>query len=210
VEPRGGDRAVKLRERPPRERKRKTETSRADVLTGMAFSNIVMWAIVLATSQTLGRQHRTVDSAAQAAKALAPAAGRYASVLFALGFIGSGLLAVPVLAGAGSIALAGLMRRDWGYSRRPREAPTFYALAAAGTLGGAALTLVHVNAVKLLVIVAMVNGFLAAPFLVLVMLIAGDRRIMGTQVNGRLSSTLGWLATGLMAASAVALVAVGS
>jgi Mn2+/Fe2+ NRAMP family transporter len=170
----------------------------------MAFSNLVMFAIMIATAVTLGAhgQHN-VDGAAQAAAALRPIAGRFASALFALGFIGAGMLAVPVLAGAGSAGMAGLLGRPSGFSRSPREAPVFYGLVILGTVGGMALSLVGVNPVRLLVFVAIINGIAAAPFLVVVMLVADDAALLGPYVNGRASRILGWATVILMAAAAI-------
>jgi Mn2+/Fe2+ NRAMP family transporter len=202
----GGDRAVSLKERSHRDAQAKKVSSRMDVFTGMGFSNLVMWAIILVTAQSLATHgHHDIQSAAQAAAALKPVAGRFASILFALGFIGTGMLAIPVLAGAGAVGMAGLLHKKWGFSRSVREAPVFYGLVALGTLGGTALSVLHVNPIKLLVIVAMVNGLAAAPFLVLVMLISPDRKLMGQHRNGKLASALGWLTVGLMASAAVAL-----
>ena len=97
-----------------------------------------------------------------AAEALKPFAGHLASTIFALGFIGSGLLAVPVLAGAGSVGLAGLLGKKWGFSRSVRQAPVFYGLVALGTLGGTALSLLHVNPIRLLIYVPVINGVIVA------------------------------------------------
>ena len=194
----------------PARARRRVSTTRVDVWTGMTFSNVVMYAIIVATAETLHVHHRTnIQSAAQAAAALRPFAGHFASVLFALGFIGSGLLAVPVLAAAGSVGMAGLLGKRWGFSRSLRQAPVFYGLVLVGTLGGAALSLLHVNPIQLLVFVAIINGVAAAPFLVVVMLIASSRRIMGDYVNGKLATTVGWFTVVLMASAAVALFATG-
>jgi Mn2+/Fe2+ NRAMP family transporter len=130
-------------------------------------------------------------------------------VLFALGFIGSGMLAIPVLAGSGAAGMAGLLGKQWGFSRSIRKAPLFYALVAAGTIGGTALSLLHINPIHLLVIVAVINGVAAAPFLLLVMLIARDRELMGKHRNGPVATTLGWLTFALMSAAAIALFASG-
>jgi len=208
-EPQGGDEPVPLKRLSRRTAKHKQRTSRADVFTGMAFSNLVMFAIIVATAATLGAHGtKTIDSAAQAAQALRPIAGNLAEVLFALGFIGSGMLAIPVLAGSGSVGMAGLLHKEWGFSRSVRDAPVFYGLLGLGTIGGTALTLVGVNPVKLLIYVALINGIIAAPFLILVMMIAHDRRIMGEHLNGRLALTLGWFTTALMALAALAYFAV--
>jgi Mn2+/Fe2+ NRAMP family transporter len=210
-EPDGGDSPQTLEDRSERQAHRKQWTSRLDVFSGMAFSNIVMFSIIVAASETLHAHRETnIQSAAGAAKALQPFAGHFASAIFALGFIGSGLLAVPVLAGSGATAMAGLLHKDWGFSRSVRKAPAFYGLVMFGTVGGMALTLAHANPIKLLVLVAVINGVIAAPFLAIVMLVSGSRRIMGRQyVNGLLAKTLGWLTTFVMAAAAVALFATG-
>ena len=207
-EPEGGARAQPLRRQSPQRARRKQSTSRLDVFTGMTFSNLVMFAIMVATAQTLHAHRKTsIQSAAQAAEALKPFAGHFASALFALGFIGSGLLAIPVLAGAGSVGMAGLLGKQWGFERSIRKAPVFYGLVALGTVGGTGLSLLHVNPIKLLVFVAVINGVAAAPFLVVVMRVSGSRRIMGDYVNGNTANILGWLTTALMAAAAISLLA---
>jgi NRAMP (natural resistance-associated macrophage protein)-like metal ion transporter len=209
-EPAGGDKPEPLNKRSRVAAGKKQRRSRFDVFSGMAFSNVVMFAIVVATAATLGKQGKNnVQSAAEAASALKPVAGRFASYLFALGFIGSGMLAVPVLAGAGSAGMAGLLGKTAGFSRSPRRAPTFYGLVLAGTIGGAALTVFGINPIKLLVFVAVINGVAAAPFLGLLMLISSDHKIMGKYVNGKLARTLGWATTILMTAAAITLFAYG-
>jgi Mn2+/Fe2+ NRAMP family transporter len=209
-EPEGGSEPQPLGQQSPARAQRKERTSRLDVFVGMTFSNLVMFAIIVATAETLHSHHITnIESAAQAAKALKPFAGHFASALFALGFIGSGLLAIPVLAGAGSVGLAGLLGKQWGFSRSVRKAPVFYALVALGTVGGTALSLLAVNPIKLLVFVAVINGVAAAPFLFVVMWVSSDRRIMGDYANGRVAKLVGWLTAAIMAAAAVALFATG-
>lgn len=204
----GGSRAQPLSRRDRVSAGKKQRRSRFDVLSGMAFSNVVMFAIMVTTAATIGKHGKhTISSAAQAATALQPIAGRFATLLFALGFIGSGMLAIPVLAGAGSAGMAGLLGKAAGFSRSPRKAPVFYALVLLGTLGGTALSLVGVNPIKLLVIVAVVNGVAAAPFLFIVMRISNDKRIMGEYVNGKLARILGWTTTALMTAAAIVLFA---
>jgi Mn2+/Fe2+ NRAMP family transporter len=176
----------------------------------MTFSNLVMLAIMMATAQTIhGHGRQDIQSAADAAQALRPVAGPLAGTLFALGFIGSGLLAIPVLAGAGSVGMAGLLGKRSGFSRSISQAPIFYALVGMGTLGGTVLSLLHANPIKLLVLVAVINGIAAAPFLVVVMCISGNRALMGSHVNGRASSVLGWATAGLMAVAAIAMFATG-
>jgi Mn2+/Fe2+ NRAMP family transporter len=207
-EPEGGSEPEQLSERSARAAKKKEWRSRFDVFFGMAFSNIVMFSIIVTTAATLDKRGtHTIQSAAEAASALKPIAGRFASTLFALGFIGAGMLAIPVLAGAGSAGMAGLLGKATGFSRSLRQAPTFYGLVMVGTLGGAALSLVGVNPIRLLVIVAVVNGVAAAPFLVLVMLISNNKQIMGDYTNGKLATTLGWATAARMTAAAVILFA---
>ncbi len=209
AEPEGGEKAVTLDERSSAQARLKVKTSRLDVLFGMTLSNLVMFAIIVATGATLGADGgQKISSAADAAKALEPVAGSLASVVFALGFVGSGFLAVPVLAGSGSSAMAGLLNKRWGFSRSPRKAPVFYGLVVVATIGATLLSLLHVNPIALLVVVAVINGVLAAPFVAIVMLIADDERIMGDRRNGRLARTLGWLTFALMGAAAVALFAI--
>jgi len=119
-------------------------------------------------------------------------------------------LAIPVLAGAGSVGIAGLVGKKWGFSRSVRKAPVFYGLVAFGTVGGTALSLLHVNPIKLLVYVAVLNGVIAAPFLVMVMWISSSRAIMGDFVNGKAAKFLGWTTAVLMAVAAILLFATGS
>jgi Mn2+/Fe2+ NRAMP family transporter len=130
-----------------------------------------------------------------------------AADLVAIGFIGSGMLAVPVLAGSGSVGLAGLLGRPWGLSLSVRKAPFFYALIAAGTVGGAALTLTSTNPITLLVLSAVINGIAAAPFLIVVMIISHNRQLMGTSRNHLLATVLGWITVAMMTIAAVAMLA---
>jgi NRAMP (natural resistance-associated macrophage protein)-like metal ion transporter len=209
-EPEGGRRPVPLEERTEEAAEEKERASRADVFSGMGLSNLVMFAIIVATAATLGAHGRhDIGSAAQAAAALKPLAGHLSSLLFSVGIMGAGALAVPVLAASGSAGLSGLLGKKWGFSRSPRQAPVFYGLVTLGTVGGTLLTLVGINTIKLLVYVALINGLAAAPFLVVVMLISGDRRIMHEYRNGPVARTMGWLTMLLMGAAAVALIATG-
>jgi NRAMP (natural resistance-associated macrophage protein)-like metal ion transporter len=207
----GGNEPLPLPKRSKADARTKQAESRFDVFFGMGFSNIVMFAIIVVTALTIGKHghHVNISSPAQAAKSLKPVAGKYASYIFALGFIGSGMLAIPVLAGAGSAGMAGLLGRNTGFSNSPRKAPVFYGLVVAGMLVGMALSLFNINPITLLVFVAIVNGVAAAPFLVVTMFVASDRGIMGEYANGKLASTLGWLTVAVMSLAAVALVIVG-
>jgi Mn2+/Fe2+ NRAMP family transporter len=208
--PEGGSQPVTLAMRSRSRARLKQRTSRLDVFSGMAFSNVVMFAIIATTAETLHVHHITnIQSAAQAASSLKPFAGGLASAVFALGFVGSGLLAVPVLAASGSVGVSGLLGKDWGFSRSIREAPLFYALVGLGTIGGTAFSLLNVNPIKLLVFVAVINGVIAAPLLVVVLVVSNNRQLMGRYVNGRVANILGWFTFILMAAASVALFATG-
>jgi NRAMP (natural resistance-associated macrophage protein)-like metal ion transporter len=206
-EPEGGDNAVPLGDQHPKRARHKQWTSRLDVFSGMTFSNLVMFAVIVVTAQTI--HGKNIQSASDAARALRPVAGRFAGTIFALGFIGSGLLAIPVLAGAGSVGMAGLLGKKWGFSRSLRKAPVFYGLVALGTIGGTVLSLAHISPFKLLVLVAVINGVAAAPFLIVVMAISSNRRLMGDYTNRRPAKVIGWSTATLMAVAAVAMFATG-
>jgi NRAMP (natural resistance-associated macrophage protein)-like metal ion transporter len=210
-EPAGGKKVQPLTKRVRSKAQLKQRTSRVDVFSGMAFSNVVMFAIIAVSAETLNAHHiRNIQSAAQAAKALRPLAGSFSSEIFAFGFIGSGLLAIPVLAASGSIGLSNLLGKNWGFSQSLRQAPFFYSLVGFGTLGGMALSLLKVNPITLLVFVAVINGVTAAPFLFVVMRVSASRDLMGEFVNGKLARTLGWVTFALMSGAAIALFASGS
>ncbi len=152
----------------------------------MGLANIGFYFVVLTSAATLHASGQTdVQTAAQAAEALRPLAGQAASLVFALGIIGTGLLAVPVLAGAAAYATAELF--DWpeGLANRFRQAPQFYAVIALATLLGGALSVVGVSEIWALYVAAIVNGVIAPPLLVVIMLIARDRRVLGDHIASR-------------------------
>ena len=196
-----GDHAHPLGDRTNRKARRRLRDGRIDVFTGMAFSVLIMFAIMAATAATLGMHHKTVTSAAAAAQALQPIAGTYAGALFALGFIGSGILAVPVLAASGAAGMAGLLNKNWGLERSPRKAPLFYILLTVGVVAGTILSILVHNPIQLLVLSAIVNGIAAGPFLVVIMLISHNKAIMGEYRNGRLAQWAGWATTVIMCAA---------
>lgn len=198
TEQRGGEQAPALKDRPAQEARRRLRNGRIDVFSGMVFSVLIMFAIIASSAATLGAHHKTIASAADAAKALQPIAGSYAGILFALGFIGSGVLAVPVLAASGAAGMAGLLNKDWGLARTPRQAPLFYILLGVGIVAGTVLAVVSTDPIGLLVLSAIVNGIAAGPFLIVMMLISRDRKIMGKYRNGKLAATLGWTTTVVM------------
>jgi NRAMP (natural resistance-associated macrophage protein)-like metal ion transporter len=177
-----------------------------DVNIGMLFSNIVMYFIILATGATLFASGKTtVGSAAAAAQALQPLVGRFATTLFAIGLIGAGVLAVPVLTGSSAYAVAEAFGWAHGLDKKPRRASRFYILIAVSTLVGMLINFTKVNAITALFWTAILNGFLAPPLLVLIMMISNNRSIMGNRVNGRIVNILGWTATVVMFLAAIAL-----
>jgi NRAMP (natural resistance-associated macrophage protein)-like metal ion transporter len=178
-----------------------------DVDLGMLFSNVVMYFIILATAATLHAAGQTdIQSAAQAAQALEPLAGRGAEALLALGLVGSGFLAVPILTGAGAYAMAEAWGWRYGLDEKPRQAKPFYAVIIAATLVGMLVNFVGINPITALYWTAVLNGLLAPPLLVLIMLMTNNRTVMGKRTNGRVLNVLGWATTAAMAAAALGLI----
>lgn len=177
---------------------------RIDTLVGMGFSHLTALFIVIATAATLHANGITeIETSAQAAEALRPIAGEFAFALFALGIIGTGLLAVPILAGSAAYAVSESFGWAEGLDRKPREARAFYATIALATFAGFLLNYAGVDPIKALYWAAVVNGVLAAPLMVVMMLIATNRKAMGRfAVRGRLLAG-GWAATAVMVAAAL-------
>jgi NRAMP (natural resistance-associated macrophage protein)-like metal ion transporter len=177
-----------------------------DVNTGMLLSNLVMYFVILSTAATLFKAGKTeVQSAAEAAQALRPLAGRGAEALLALGLIGTGFLAVPILTGSSAYAFAEAFGWEHGFDKRPRRAKAFYWLIAGSTLLGMMINFVGVNPIKALFLTAVINGFLAPPLLVLIMLVSNNRKVMGERVNGTALNIAGWVTTLAMFAAAIGL-----
>ncbi|HET6213780.1 MAG TPA: divalent metal cation transporter [Micromonosporaceae bacterium] len=162
---------------------------RVDVVTGVAAGVLVMFAIMVATAITLGGQATTIETADQAAQALKPIAGNLAGLLFAAGIIGTGLLAVPTLAGSSAYALAEAAHWREGLSRTLRQAPGFYTIIIAGMAVGAGLNLTGIPPIKALYASAILNG-LAAPPIMALMLLASRGKMLGRWRSGRLSTAL--------------------
>ncbi len=179
---------------------------RTDVTFGMLLSNLVMWFIIVTTASTLFRHGITnIDSATKAAQALRPIAGDFAYVLFAVGIIGTGFLAVPILAGSAAYAVAETFKLREGLYLKLRQAPGFYGIIAFSTFLGFAMNLIGINPIQALYYTAVLNGIVAPPLLLIIMLIANDHKIMKDKVNGKLSNTLGWIITVAMTLAAAAL-----
>lgn len=178
--------------------------ARTDIFAGMLFANVVMYFIVLTTAATLHVSGQTgIETAQQAAEALRPLAGNGAYLLFTLGIIGTGMLAVPILAGSASYAVSEAEHWRGSLEDRPSIAPRFYAVIAVAMLLGLALDYVGFNAVRMLFYSAVLNGVLAPPLIVLVVLLNRDPKIMGTRVSSRPVLYLGWAAAAIMTAAAV-------
>ena len=178
-----------------------------DTLVGMGFSNLVALAILVTAAATLHASGITyIQSSAQAAEALRPIAGEFAFLVFAIGIIGTGALAVPVLAGSAAYALGEARQWPVGFSRKWQEAKAFYATVALATLVGMVINFTEIDPIKALYWSAVINGVSAAPVLVTMMLIARRRDIMGAFTIGRTLTVLGWAASVLMAMTIVAMV----
>jgi NRAMP (natural resistance-associated macrophage protein)-like metal ion transporter len=187
---------------------RELRKSRIDVITGMFFSNIVMYFIILTTAATLHAHGQTsIETAQQAAEALRPLAGQGAYLLFTLGIIGTGMLGVPVLAGAAAYAVAEASAWRGTLEDRPRLAKKFYAIVAAAMILGLALDYAGFNAVKMLFWSAVLNGVLAPPLIVLVVLLTSNKKVMGDRANSPLLTWLGWVTATVMAVAAGAMFA---
>jgi NRAMP (natural resistance-associated macrophage protein)-like metal ion transporter len=177
-----------------------------DTGVGMFFSNLVMFFVIVTAAATLAKAGITqVDTATQAAEALRPFAGSFAFVVFALGILGTGLLAVPVLAGSASYAVAEAAGWKGGLYRKLAEAHGFYGVITLATVIGLAVNFLNVPPFKMLYYTAILNGLIAPPLLVMILLVANNKKIMGTHVNRPLSNVMGILVTLLMTAACVAL-----
>ena len=178
--------------------------ARTDVVSGMFFSNLVMYFIILTTAATLHANGQTnIETAQQAAEALRPLAGKGAYLLFTLGLIGTGMLAVPVLAGSAAYAVAEAKEWRGTLEDRPRISRKFYAVVAVSMLLGLVLDFVGFNAVKMLFYSAVLNGLLAPPLIVLVVLLTSNQKIMGTRVSSPPLRFLGWATAAIMTAAVV-------
>ena len=188
----------------PREAGPELKRIRTDTLVGMGFSHFTALAIVVATAATLHAHGVTdITSAAQAANALRPIAGDMAFALFAIGLIGTGMLAVPVLAGSAAYAVSETFGWVEGLNRKPLEAKAFYSVIALATLGGLGINFLSIDPMRALYWSAVVNGLLAPPLMVVTMLIARNPRIMGRLTISPLLAFGGWLSTAVMALVAV-------
>jgi NRAMP (natural resistance-associated macrophage protein)-like metal ion transporter len=181
-----------------------------DTYLGMAFSNFIAYFIILTVAVTLNAHgKKDIATAAQAAEALRPIAGPFASLLFSLGIIGTGLLALPVLGGSAAYAVGEALRWPVGLERKASEAKAFYAVLAAATLIGLLLNFTKIDPIHALVWAAMINGVIAAPVMCFMMLMASNRKIMGKFTLPLHLQILGWAGTVIMALAAVGMLLPG-
>jgi NRAMP (natural resistance-associated macrophage protein)-like metal ion transporter len=183
------------------------KTSRFDIIGGMFFSNVIMYFIILSTSATLFKAGKTdINTAADAAQALRPLAGNGASLLFALGIIAVGFLAVPVMTTGAAYDLAQTMGWKHGLSTLPRDAQKFYGAIVMFTIVAVGINFIGINPMKFLVFSGIVQGFSTPPLMLLIMLMTNKRSIMGEQVNSVAMNVLGWVTTGTIFAATIGLV----
>jgi NRAMP (natural resistance-associated macrophage protein)-like metal ion transporter len=182
--------------------------TRRDIVLGMLFSNLIMYFIILATGATLHKAGKTeIETAAQAAEALRPIAGDAAGILFALGIIGVGFLAVPIMTTGAAYDLCQVLGWKSSLHAKPRQAKRFYGTIAAFTAVAVGLNFLGFNPMKALVWSGVVQGFSTPPLLLLIMLMTNNRAIMGDRVNGAWTNALGWTTTAAIFAASAGLVA---
>jgi Mn2+/Fe2+ NRAMP family transporter len=177
---------------------------RWDTWSGMFYSDLTAYFIILATAVTLNVAGITnIDTAAKAASALRPLAGNFAYLLFALGILGVGLIGVPVLAGSGAYALSEAMGWNWGLERKAVDARGFYAVIAVSVLAGLGIQYSPISPMKALFWSAVINGIVAVPLMIVIILLVSKKSVMGNFTASRPLIILGWIATAVMGAAAV-------
>lgn len=194
-------------EQPHRAKDTAIKRSIWDITIGIVLSNLVMYAVIVATGATLFKSgHHNITSATDAASALAPAAGSLATLLFAIGIIGAGVLVVPILAGSASYAIGETFGWQVGIDRPWYRAKAFYAVIVIATLVGMLINFTNISAISALFYSAVINGMVAPPLMVVIMLLANNERVMGQRVNSPIVNIVGWAATALMGIAAVLMV----
>ena len=177
-----------------------------DVATGMVWSNVTAFFIIVATGAVLYSHHAQIHSAADAARALQPFAGPYATVLFSVGIIGAGLLAIPILASSAAFGVAGLAGWRKGLGRNPRNAPQFYVVIGLAFLVAMEMAISAVDPIKALFYSQVLDGIIAPVLIVLLLILTSSRKLMGDFVNGIPTRVFGWAAAGVMLLADVAVV----
>ncbi len=184
----------------------KVKATALDVKLGIGFANMVFYSIVLGTAATLFKAGNTdIQSASDAAQALRPVAGDVATLLFAVGIIGAGLLAVPVLCGSAAYAVSEAFGWRWGLDEKPYRAKQFYAIIAASALVGTLINFTPINPFEALFAVSVLNGFLSPMLLVIILMLANNRRVMGNRINDWRTNIPAGSAALVLASVAVAL-----
>jgi NRAMP (natural resistance-associated macrophage protein)-like metal ion transporter len=192
----------------PKEARREIRRIEIDTYLGMGLSNLVAFFIIVTTAATLHAHGITdVQTSEQAAEALRPIAGEFAFVVFALGILGTGLLAIPVLAGSSAYALAEAMQWEAGLSRLPQEAKRFYATIVGGTVIGVGINFVNIDPIKALFWTAVINGVVAVPLMVVMMIMTMQPKVMGEFTLPRPLWAIGWLSTAAMTFAVVTMFA---
>jgi Mn2+/Fe2+ NRAMP family transporter len=176
-----------------------------DVATGMALSNLIAFFIIVATGAVLFSHNTPIHTAADAARALQPFAGPYASILFSVGVIGAGLLAIPVLASSAAFGVAGLAGWRRGLGRNPRNAPQFYVVIGLAFLVAMELAIAAVDPIKALFYSQVLDGLIAPVLIVLLVILTSSRKLMGDFVNGLPTKVFGWAAAAVMIGADAAL-----
>ncbi|WP_292931114.1 divalent metal cation transporter [Noviherbaspirillum sp.] len=177
-----------------------------DTFIGMGFSNLVAFCIILTTAATLAAHGVTnIQTSAEAAEALRPVAGEFAFALFALGIIGTGMLAIPVLAGSAAYAVTESFRWPNGMDLKILEAREFYAIISLATVGGMLLNFTPADPIKELFWAALINGVIAVPIMIVMMLLAHESRVMGRFTLSRRHTLIGWIGVAIMLAAVVAM-----
>jgi NRAMP (natural resistance-associated macrophage protein)-like metal ion transporter len=190
----------------PKFSKRDIKNMREDTTIGMFFSNLVMFFIIVTTASTLGKHGvSTIQTAAQAAEALRPLAGDFTFILFASGIIGTGLLAVPILAGSASYAISESFNWKEGLSKKLKKARGFYSVIAVATLVGLLVNFTSIKPFQMLYYTAILNGICAPPLLILILLIANNKKILGKNTNTFISNFLGFAVIIIMSAAVLGL-----
>jgi NRAMP (natural resistance-associated macrophage protein)-like metal ion transporter len=180
--------------------------ARTDVLIGMAFSNLVMYFIILTSAAVLHAHGKTdVQTADQAAAALAPLAGPFAFIVFSVGLIGAGLLAIPILTGSATYAIKEFFGFGGSLASKPQDRPTFYVILTLATVAGVLMNFLHLDPIRALFIAAVINGVVAPPLLLLIVNLGADHSVMKRYVSGKVSLALTGIATVFMAVAAIAM-----
>ncbi len=198
------------KERPKKVEKKEIKMMKADTAIGMAFSQIIMWSIIATSAGSLHingiTDIQTADQAAQALEPLVssfPFAGFISKLIFALGIIGTGLLAIPVLAGSCGYAISDVFGWKQGLNKKFRQAKSFYLVIAAATMIGLLINFLNINPIQALIYSAIINGIIALPMLIFVMKISNDKKILKDKTNKKRSNILGWITIAINAVSIV-------